>query len=358
MAVPLTNPRHLYRSLLRECTYLPDPNARSWMKGFVISSYRNYLPEIQAFRKPIPFKRQVSVLARGRKYLSLLQRANRGYNKPLEKVLMMTYGRTGKRRREIMAELMRPESPQTSEEVAKFRSARPFLRQWRPPPRVDALIRSHNKQQIWLEHVNRIRSEVKIPAENIWGKPMPQSRVVNQTYKWYVKQMENMFPPLPRHRWEELRALARGESEWTGPIPRRMQPATEAEEMQHVTDERLLLDGPKKGETFAMYRHGRPHQITHRLMQRLWTVVLRHTPLLSWDPDKNSWSVHWEDPTLPQRTTTEIRNASHALLFPDKGVAVDGRSKSQSDHTDDTDGVSLNLGTDYADPKPTMGQNG
>ena len=328
------------------------------MKDFVVSSYRNYLPEVQAFRRPIPFKRQVSVLARGRKYLSLLQRANQGYNKPLEKVLIMTYGRIGKRRREIMAELMTPEGPQTSEEVANFKSVRPFLRRWRPPPKVDALIRSHNRQQIWLEHVSKIRLEVKTPAENIWGKPMPKSRVVNQTYNWYVKQMENIFPPLPRHRWEELRDLATGEIEWTGPIPRRMQPATEAEGKEHVPDESVLLDGPKKGETFAMYRRGRPHQITHRLMQRLWTVVLRHTPLLSWNPDKKRWSVHWEDPSLPQRTAAEVGTASHALLFPNKGAGVGGRSKSWSDHTDDTDGVDLDLVTDYADQNDEVVQNG
>src|SRR5271163_3977922 len=158
MVSPPTNPLHLLRSLLRECTYLPDPRARSYMHNYVLWSYRTYLPKPAAWRKPIEFKRQVRLLHRGRKWLSMLQRANKGYLKPLEKVLMMSYGRTGKRKRELMQKLMAPEPPQTSEEVATFSVPKPYVKDWKPPAKVDALMRSQAKHQAWCFAWLRIKA--------------------------------------------------------------------------------------------------------------------------------------------------------------------------------------------------------
>src|SRR2546423_4505710 len=215
MVSPPTNPLHLFRSLLRECTYLPDRRARSYMHDYVLWSYRTYLPKVKEGRKPIAFKRQVRLLHRGRKWLSVLQRANEGYLKPLEKVLMMTYGRTGKRRRELMQKLMAPEPPQTHEEVAAFSFPKQYVDGWKPPAKVQALMRSQARQQVWLDRSSaKVKTKAKIPAENSWGKPTPQCRVINMTHAWYVKHVEQVFPPLPDHEWEELRSFAVGAVDW------------------------------------------------------------------------------------------------------------------------------------------------
>ncbi|KIW14114.1 hypothetical protein PV08_06895 [Exophiala spinifera] len=100
-----TNPVHLYRSLLREATYLPLPQCRTFVKDHITASFRRYLPKYansdapkSRSGNPITFERQTKLLHRGRKFLSSLRRANEGYTAHVEKVLRMTYGRVGPRR--------------------------------------------------------------------------------------------------------------------------------------------------------------------------------------------------------------------------------------------------------------------
>lgn len=316
MVSPPTNPLHLFRSLLRECTYLPDPRARSYMHNYVLWSYRTYLPKPAAWRKPIEFKRQVRLLHRGRKWLSMLQRANKGYLKPLEKVLMMSYGRTGKRRRELMQKLMAPEPPQTSEEVATFSVPKPYVKDWKPPAKVDALMRSQAKQQAWLDKMSaKVKTKVKIPAENSWGKPMPTSRIINMTHKWYVKQLDNLFPPLPEAEWEELRSLATGEICWRGPAKRRTPAQGNSSLNSNAPTENTLLAGPQKGHTFRDFVNGRPHDITPRLMRRLWAMIFRHVPMFSWNREKERWTVIWGDAEKSPQLIAAPSSTRDALLF-------------------------------------------
>ena len=320
MVSPPTNPLHLFRSLLRECTYLPDRRARSYMHNYVLWSYRTYLPKPMAWRKPIDFKRQVRLLHRGRKWLSTLQRANEGYLKPLEKVLMMTYGRTGKRRRELMAKLMAPEPPQTHEEVAAFSLPKPYAEDWKPPAKVDALMRSQARQQAWLDRTSaKVKTKAKIPLENSWGKPMPQSRVRNMTHAWYVKQVDHLFPPLPESEYEELRSLATGEIVWHGPAKRRTRAHDSSVLDSTAPTESTLLEGPRKGRTFRDYVNGRPHNITPRLMQRFWAMIFKHVPLLTWDTDKERWTVRWGDVEKSPLLIAAPSRTRDALLFSSHG---------------------------------------
>ena len=312
MVSPPTNPLHLFRSLLRECTYLPDPRARSYMHNYILWSYRTYLPKVKEWRQPIEFKRQVSLLHRGRKWLTMLQRANEGYLKPLEKVLMLTYGRSGKRRRELMEELGAPEPPQTHEEVAALSFPKPYVKDWKPPEKVGALLRSQAKHQAWLDRISaKVKTKASMPVENSWGKPMPQSRVVNMTRKWYVKQVDHLLPPLPEAEWETLRSLATGEIVWHGPAQRRARTHDDSSRLLAST----LLEGPSKGHTFRDYANGRPHEITPRLMRRLWAMVFKHVPVFSWNQNSKKWTVRWENAERsPQLIATPV-STRDALLF-------------------------------------------
>ncbi len=87
MTAAVTNTLHLYRALLRECTYLPDSLARIYLHDHVIRSFRKYLPRVQQQRGEIPLFRKTALLHRGRKGLSILRRANQGYLRPLQNVL-------------------------------------------------------------------------------------------------------------------------------------------------------------------------------------------------------------------------------------------------------------------------------
>lgn len=89
----------LLRSLLRECSYLPDDHVRRWVKQHVLSSfYANTTVKDEG--------RLLKKFGDGRQNLSLLRRAAEGDSKALLRVLMMAYGRIGKRRRELLAPLL------------------------------------------------------------------------------------------------------------------------------------------------------------------------------------------------------------------------------------------------------------
>ena len=316
MVSPPTNPLHLFRSLLRESTYLPDPRARLYVHNYVLWSYRTYLPKVKEWRNPIAFKRQVKLLHRGRKWLSMLQRANEGYLKPLEKVLMMTYGRTGKRRRELMQRLMALEPPQTHEEVAALSFPKPYVKDWKPPAKVEALMRSQAKQQALLDRISaKVKTKLKIPVENSWGKPMPQCRVKNMTHAWYVKQVDHLFPPLPESEWEELRLLATGEIVWHGPPKRRTRTHDVSNLDSNAPTETTLLEGPRKGHTFRDYVNGRPHDITPHLMRRLWAIIFRHVPVISLNKDKEKWTVRWGNAEKSPQLVAPPSSTRDALLF-------------------------------------------
>ena len=315
MVAPQTNPVHLFRTLLRECTYLPDPRARTYMHDYVLWSYRTYLPKRMP-RTPISFKRQVKLLHRGRKWLSMLHRANEGYLKPLEKVLMITYGRSGKRRRELMQKLMAPEPLMTTEEIAKSTAPELYVKAWTPPAKVDALLRSQSQHRTWLDRQSgKMQIKSNVPEENSWGKPMHPSRRKNLTRRWYVKQLDYLYPPLPYFEHKELQARVNGQREWDGPIPRRTRPRGDSDLKITTPSEKTLLEGPEKGHTFSKYVNGRPHQLTLRLMRSLWAVVFKHVPLLGWNLEKKRWTVTWGDPVKPPELVAPPAAARDALLF-------------------------------------------
>lgn len=296
MSAPPTNPLHLLRALLRECSYLPDPNARKYIHNHVLWTYRNYLPKIKEWRKEPPLARQVSLLRRGRQSLSILRRANVGDVKPLYKVLSMTYGRSGKRRRELMEELMAPEIPQNSDELERVVLHDTYTREWKPPARLLALLKSQSKEVAYLgESKRRIRPDLVIPAKNLWDEEMPRSRVKNTTRKWYAKQTNFVFPPLPENERQDLRALATGERDWWPVLRRTRLGRPSALEVFEQDLQQTILDGPPKARKVTEDIDSRPQRLTHRLMRRLWAYIYRHVPTMVYHSETQRWKVYWHD---------------------------------------------------------------
>jgi len=315
MAAPSQNALHLYRALLRECTYLPNRRARSYMYEYVQWSYRTHLPRNKVHRQPMPFMRQVALLCRGRKVLSLLRRANDGYLKPIEKVVGLTYGRRGKRRRELMGLLMAPEIPSNAGELAEYSPVPPYTTAWRPPPKVRALIDSQMRQRPWLENVTiKMSKEPKIPEMNAWKRPLHPRRVRNKVKAWYVKNVDAVRPPLPDDEWRELRGLAKGDVDVDLPVKRRA-PALADHELRKQGERcNNLLEGPEKGRTFGQYLRGRPHRLTRRLMQRIYASVFRHVPRFFRPQDK--WIVTWDDEFKARAFIQPSTSERDDLLFP------------------------------------------
>lgn len=316
----MNNALHLYRALLRECTYLPDSQARIYLRNHVIRSYRKYLPRNHNWRTKIPLSRQVTLLHRGRKGLSILRRANEGYLKPLQNILFWTYGRKGKRRRELMNKLMVEEVPRDHKAVEALSGKERYTRDWMPPSMVVALLRSQAGNGDNLDRVvtgsQNLRPAPGIPEQNTWGRQMPEKRVKNLMRRWYARQVGRLLPPLPQPELERLQALSDGKiGKNEGPLPRRRRVLEALPEGDGLLTEKLLLSGPPSSPSFAAYVNGRPHQLSSRFLQRLWLKVLIHVPCMSWDSGKEKWEVKWNIKCRARPQVTEISDDQVEALF-------------------------------------------
>ncbi|OJJ41856.1 hypothetical protein ASPWEDRAFT_99516 [Aspergillus wentii DTO 134E9] len=271
-AVPREHWRHLYRATIRECSYLPDPIARQFMQKHCTERFRRYWnsPELRS-----DFYRQHRLRKDASKNLSVLQRANQGYSKPLEKILRMSYGRVGKRRWELLQIMLTPEMPENTAAVLDLIQKPTMLEDnWKPPSIVVDLIKSQHSNGLIAQL--GVRTPVKtleppIPKEDIWGKPLSRSRQRNIRKRWYRAALGSLLPPLPQAELKTLEGLLAGTIAWQQPkkrIPLGLSHQTE----QNLTAKFLAM-GPEKGVTFREFANGRPHNITHRFMQRLWRRI-------------------------------------------------------------------------------------
>ncbi|OCL01613.1 hypothetical protein AOQ84DRAFT_217272 [Glonium stellatum] len=258
---------HLFRALLRETTYLPDADARLFCRQQIITRFKAYQPDTKSLpvwqtgltpykrRWPDTIKRRAAKKQKeARKALTFLRRANNGDMSCLERVLLHTYGRIGRRRHKLLERLLEPEvaaDSMTVEAMLKanaaslkpplqqiYHSGRGALRYFAAPrrtseteveyeisdkyPKLKAVIKS---QQSTTAH-NPVRSVLKAskvvaPSKNIWGRPMPIKRARNIVSRWYKSTVEKILPPLPDYEWDRLCGLAAGDIKWEGLIPRR-----------------------------------------------------------------------------------------------------------------------------------------
>lgn len=225
--------------------------------------------------------------------LSLLRRANEGYIKSLEQVLRLSYGRTGKRRNDLLCKLIAPETPVDSQEVAELIN-KPFAFHdgWEPPSVVRALLKAQHNYGIINELGVRpqVRSiEPPIPKENSWGRPLAAVRRRNIRKNWYTAALRSLLPPLPEEELNTLEGLISGRLHWEPP-KRRKTIGSSPEEDSYL---RFLVDGPQKGRTFRLYVNGRPHNITRRFMRRLWRRIDCLVPRMSWNDAAQKYAFKW-----------------------------------------------------------------
>ncbi|KAJ5463158.1 hypothetical protein N7475_008102 [Penicillium sp. IBT 31633x] len=288
--------RHLLRATLRECTYLPDPIARKYMKDYILSRYRAVSSRSnKAGPQPVHAARNA---------LSVLRRANEGYLRPLEKVLFLSYGRTGRRRHELLAELLRPQIPNNSTDLkALLSQPAQFEDGWEPPAIVKSLAASQLQNPVIA--TVRVRPLIKhlepaIPPQDSWGQEVAKCRKSNIRRRWYNTTLSSLLPPLPEKDLQILDGLISGTVPWA-PVKRRKvthQIAPAKSEGELFT---LLARGPEKGSTFSEYASGRPHAITIRFMRRQWRRLSALVPRQDWNPISQKWRFMWDTPKeIPQ----------------------------------------------------------
>jgi hypothetical protein len=348
----------LYRSLLRECTYLPDTQARDYWWSHIASRFRkNRILPSKIYHDRLP-----KLFEDAQKTLTALQNANHGHEIPLQKILRHAYGRAGKRRHELLRPLLElgpteipsvshwqfDEHPnqavlpdiksirnlfiQRSREQKHPSPLRPFL-----PPRLQALIQS----QVHASHpgfgpstLRKSDLTIRLPKQNIWGRPLPEKRRANVIRDWYQSVQDRALPPLPDHEWQRIKSLATGERSFAGSKPRRPMrlhgPVNSSDTGQD------LLSIASKSQTvqpvFSRPRMQSPHILTKRYMRRQWALIFAACSVMSWDANLNIWKVSFGSLELPVEAprageSEQVLFASHDqkhLAKPDHAELVAG----------------------------------
>jgi hypothetical protein len=234
---------HLYRALLRQCTYLPDSVARREISRQIIGRFRGYQFDKDALLSKSSDLRD-SVQSRvekrlkvGRQALKTLEKANHGGLVSLNLVLRHAYGRTGKRRHELVQPLLQPsgsgerkiDKPAIANKdvhpwdittvpthdifVAMRHKTRPIV-EYHIAPQFEplkAILASQAKMTSQLGNLSRIREHIpSIPTTNMWGRSMPRKRVKNLATKNYAHLIDRVLPPLPEVEWVRLLELVQG----------------------------------------------------------------------------------------------------------------------------------------------------
>ncbi|KAI5293888.1 hypothetical protein KEM52_005054 [Ascosphaera acerosa] len=266
------------------------------MRAYIHESYHFHWPHAVGGSSRGPHG-QLVLERRARQLLSLLRRANEGYLRPLERVLLLSYGRLGRRRYALLEPyfgVVAAGRPAYRRDPGPLRTAPPG---WRPVRALQLLVRAQAQSQAVRDAkvVPAIREAV-LPDARFYksGKRVPQEKVVQ---KWYASLRERVLPPLPPDEWRVLHGLVDGSEPWAVPERRRvvrergggLQEETSAAHgiLRALTPE-MLVFGPEKGQTFESYTRGRPHRITRRLMTTLWGRVLDIVPRLEYESVQES----------------------------------------------------------------------
>ncbi|KAJ5145962.1 uncharacterized protein N7515_000526 [Penicillium bovifimosum] len=315
--------RHLLRATLRECTYLPDPIARIYMKDHILSRYRAASSRSN--------KAGPQTVHTARNALSVLRRANEGYSRPLEKVLFLSYGRTGRRRHELLAKMLTPQIPNDTLGLQELLSQpAQFGDCWEAPAIVRSLAAAHMQNTVVTSA--RIRPLIKhlkppIPQQNTWCKEVPESRRRNIRRRWYNSTLNSLLPPLPEDDLRILDGLISGTVPWS-PVKRRKVKTQIAQTESESKLFTLLARGPEKGKTFAEYVNGRPHTLTARYMRRQWRRLSALIPRPSWNSEYQKWSFTWETPKAIPRLSPGMANGiDPASIFEMVAKAKSGVSR-------------------------------
>lgn len=354
---------HLLRALLREASYLPDKNSRGFFRKYIVDRFKAYQPKEngspriyarEAYRRAGFKRRDIAIInyrvrpmqRKATKGLNYLRRANVGERRCLEKIMLFTYGRMGRRKYYLQEQLLRVEghlyTPDTPAPLqALYYSNKRFLEYFDPPkkisdrevtfeisdryPRLKEVIKSQTQNSVAI-HGDLKTNRFKMPIYNIWERPMPIKRARNAVKRWYGNTMSKLLPPLPSDEWDHLRALSTGETKWIDFVAQRTpgtvlkpEPADEIALARAAIEQGLAFDKLSKADKHV----GEPcaHKFTPRTMRRLYAKVFALCCKLEFDAERDRWTVHWGSlkDVLPRAYSTPVDDA----LF----AGVDGKGK-------------------------------
>ncbi|MCJ1321537.1 hypothetical protein MMC15_006882 [Xylographa vitiligo] len=322
---PLSPTLPLLRALLRECTYLPDPLARTYWHTRILARFRHHHRRHHPHKPPLPpstdprttttttprpaHKPATPLLAQARHALSTLRRANAGHLRPLETVLLHAYGRTGRRRHELMAALSRldpPDETATPGRRAGHTTQSGGATAPTPPPplllphAVSVVLKAQRARRgggLWRPPIKTLQPA--IPPADVWGRAFPACRARGLRRRWVARARESVLPPLEGGEWERLRDLAAGRVAWGGAVPR-----------------------GGRGREEGRVGGRNPHRLTGRVMRRVWERMLVQCSVVVGEGRKGGWGVRWGEVERGGRGMGEGGRDAMGVF---EGVDEDGR---------------------------------
>jgi hypothetical protein len=288
------NPRHIFRAILRETTYHPDPKARTYLKEYAIDFYRRQQAKAAedwpTWDPPEIARRETDLLRRARRFLSSTQAANNGHMLPFRRTLCLTYARKGPRRRILMRQIMaQPHSRHDkTSKLEEGESTSPSMtsRDWQPTPFFKALHNAQASVHRFFQVAKKLRPQSKfapeIPKLTIWDRPLPGKRIQKNWQLWQSREARAVYPPLPHSEVEYIRSIAAGELTLQ-PVARRraakvpvFAPAQTLDDLQDEEGLNLLSDPPTRQRRPG---RGQPHNFTPRHLQRTYAWLLLRCPM-------------------------------------------------------------------------------
>ncbi|KAF4620143.1 hypothetical protein G7Y89_g14680 [Cudoniella acicularis] len=311
------NHSRVYRRLLRALSYFPDSVARIHIARYAVEPLK---ASTKAARGSEEKKKELikKRITRARQLTIRIEQANNGNLENLKKMLSLAYGREGRRRRVLVADLLKPDKDEdVNPEVIKDlinASEGPAASLVEPSAKVQALLKSQQNNPPSEAARPRIKNtKAPIPVENIWGRPIPVRSQISMRKKWWADTLDRVYPPVPTNEWNRLRDIA------TGVIPivnpqRRASPPISPEEVEKPDDVLEYLFNPVRAGGALLYRKipgnvaaarekvqpEGPVQMNpqsyQRTIRRVYASIWNMTPLLLRDEHTKKWVVEWGKP--------------------------------------------------------------
>lgn len=217
------DPRHLYRHLLREASYLP-PICASYISTRIKRQFRKH----QDARIHVKTR-----MATGLRKLRHLHAANSGDARQLYEVFLHAFGRKGRLRRHLISSLVYPDPPvspdaPTSSLPQKNAKLKAVYEKARSDTKLNRNFidywdfgKLHTYLQSQIAHTQVVPVGIwpgdrpskasplgKIPEKNIWDHPLPLREMRARLKQWWRQNIQKVQPPLGAGEWETLRDLA------------------------------------------------------------------------------------------------------------------------------------------------------
>lgn len=349
-----TSTLHTYRHLLREASYLPPI-----CQPYITEQIRSRFDKHKYDRPNNPETKHR--IRQARHDLRFLWAANNGLLNNMKRILLLVFGRTGKRRSELIHDLVRREPPSDSDELecaltrgleARRYKARDGTLKERAPDWLDKWdtdkLQSFASSQSRTNPAASPRPDIKakqvdpakkLPEADNWGRPLAATLARSKMRKGYKALANRLLPPVAKSEWDMLRALAMGEADrslWEMPPrrPRAIQPDGELGDAAKAKDwdwqayatqpVRSIERGKSRSqrartgeEVDGPYEQGNPrglHRYTPRLWRRLFGTIWEMTSVMEGSPGKNgrpniAWGLVQTNKDAP------VAAASHAVFF-------------------------------------------